>query len=309
MVATVLSCLAFGTLADAQRQRPDPSTADAAQREAAREHFDEGVSFAQAQRWGEAIRELEAARDIRATPAVYFNLGMAYRAVGRPRAAIAAYRTYLTSVGAGIEARRREEVEHLAHELEATIASLRVRAHPDSATVVLDGTTLESPAQWQPVDPGSHTLTVQASGYRTATRTLDLASSQTADLEISLVSEADSSRVVVESNLAQSAIRVDGRLVGNGRIEEYFSTGEHSLEVSAPGRSTFRRTFRVTGHGESRIHVTLTDQRTIFSSPWLWTGVGAVIIGAVVVGVVLGSGIEAPTHYPGAQQICLPGGC
>jgi hypothetical protein len=57
-------------------------------REAARLHFQRGVGYIEQERWADAILELQRARDLRVTPAVLYNLGLAYRAVGRNRDAM-----------------------------------------------------------------------------------------------------------------------------------------------------------------------------------------------------------------------------
>src|SRR6478752_2685514 len=75
------------------------ASADATTRERAREHFARGVQLIQEARWLDAIGELETARDLRVTPPVLYNLGLAQRAVGRNREAVTSFRGFLNLAG------------------------------------------------------------------------------------------------------------------------------------------------------------------------------------------------------------------
>jgi hypothetical protein len=84
------------------------------------------------------------------------------------------------------------------------------------------------------------------------------------------------------------------------------SVGEHVLQVQAPGREEQKRALSVRGGEVERIVIELKetpaapllatsaqpkrDQRSVWTSPWLWTGVGAVVAGGVLTAVLLSSG-------------------
>ncbi|MEI8255060.1 MAG: PEGA domain-containing protein [Deltaproteobacteria bacterium] len=279
-----------------------------ARREEARRHFEQGVNYAQESRWPDAIRELEAARDIRATPSVHFNLGLAYRAVGRARDAIAALRLYLTAAGAEADEQRRTEIVSMINQLAASLARIAVHVEPMTAAVTVDGVASPPGAAWLELDAGRHTVVAQADGYRTVTRAVTLSPGRSAELDVHLVSEGSAARVIIESNRPESTIRIDTRVVANGQADEVVAAGHHVIDVTAPGYSTFHREVDAIVGGSMRVQVTLTDQRTILSSPWLWTAVGAVVVGGVVLGAVLASGPEPVNGYGGAT-LCIGRGC
>jgi hypothetical protein len=82
--------------------------------------------------------------------------------------------------------------------------------------------------------------------------------------------------------------------------------GEHVLEVQAPGYQEEKRALSVTGGDAQRIVIELQpiqaapllatsaqpakQEQSVWNSPWLWTGVGAVVVGGVVAAVLLSSG-------------------
>jgi tetratricopeptide (TPR) repeat protein len=69
----------------------DPDT------EIARRHFERGTEHYDAGRYDEAVREFEAAREVRASPAFDYNIARCYDRLERVEEAIAAYRRYLSS--------------------------------------------------------------------------------------------------------------------------------------------------------------------------------------------------------------------
>ena len=84
------------------------------------------------------------------------------------------------------------------------------------------------------------------------------------------------------------------------------SVGEHVLQVQAPRYQEEKRALSVKGGEAVRIVIELKetpaaprlatsaqpqrDERSVWSSPWLWTGVGAVVVGGVLTAVLLSSG-------------------
>lgn len=85
----------------------------------AKEHFQRGTSFYDLGRYSEAIREFEAAYQLKNDPAFLYNLAQAYRLVGNPERALHFYRTYLRYVP---KAANRAEIEERIEALEKAAA-------------------------------------------------------------------------------------------------------------------------------------------------------------------------------------------
>ena len=85
------------------------------------------------------------------------------------------------------------------------------------------------------------------------------------------------------------------------------SVGEHVLQVQTPGYQEEKRALSVKGGELERIVIELKDtlsapllatsaqpkreEHSVWSSPWLWTGVGAVVVGGVLTAVLLSSSV------------------
>ena len=171
--------------AHAQTSAPAPTEA---QRAEARAHFHRATSFLRSNRWLDAIPELEAARALAVTPSVLFNLGLAQRAVGRLRASRENFRAFLQATP-GVSPGTRAQVLDYLIELSASLGHLELHPTPDHVTVMLDGQPAPPPLADLEVDPGTHVVTVSASGFVSATRTVQVGIGQRVVLELQLVAE------------------------------------------------------------------------------------------------------------------------
>lgn len=105
-----------------------------------------------------------------------------------------------------------------------------------------------------------------------------------------------------------SRILVDGSLVASDtKALLTLNVGEHTLVVQADGYHDEQRSLSVKGGEQLTLAIELRSQQvapqlatsnaepirddgSVWSSPWLWSGVGAVVIGGVAVGILLAAG-------------------
>ncbi|MFO0602674.1 MAG: PEGA domain-containing protein [Polyangiales bacterium] len=296
---TLLAALLAPAAAAAQAvpdAAPPPSDASAPDpaRDAARGHFQRGVELIEQERWADAIQELERAQALRVTPAVLYNLGLSYRAVGRNREAMGAFRAFGRTAGPAGDPALAARVEAYVRELAAGLGRLDVQVEPAGARVRVDGAIVDARDVLE-VDPGRHVVAVEAEGFVGESRTVDVARGAQATVALRLVpASAASARVVVRAEPAGALVRIDGRDVGFGAVEETVGPGTHTLEVSAAGHAGFRRSFEARPGQTQTIRAVLTPQRSVLSSPWLWVGVAAVAAGVGVAIYFLTSDLEPP---------------
>lgn len=98
-----------------------PARADdaAAASAAAREHYQKGTSFYDLGRYADAIKEFEAAYEIKNDPALLYNLAQSNRLAGNSEQALHFYRTYLRYVP---KAANRTEIEERIKQLDQLVA-------------------------------------------------------------------------------------------------------------------------------------------------------------------------------------------
>jgi hypothetical protein len=271
-----------------------PSPPDDTARQQAREHFTRGVQLIQEARWLDAISELEAAREIRVTPPVLYNLGLAQRAVGRNREAVQSFRGFLTLAGANRNPDLARQAETYIRELSTAIGQLELRVEPANAAISIDGRAASTVGSRVEVDPGRHVIVARADGYAPETRAVDVPRGGTAVVVMRMVQTASAAHLRVESNVREALIRIDGHDVGFGNADENLREGHHVIEVRAARHATFRREYDAFAGTSTTMHAVLEDQRTVFERPLFWVITGVVLAGAAATTVILLSGVDPP---------------
>ncbi len=167
-LVVALGCLAVAAPAQARWERPaSPSAADI---EAARALYEEGLRSIDALRWDEALRAFEEAYARSGVGAALYNVAVALRALGRHVEARDAGEQLLRE-HVELDPQLREDVERLVREERARIAVLMLESLPrdPAPSVRLDGRLAtddgERPLRLD-VDPGTHALFVAAPGMR-----------------------------------------------------------------------------------------------------------------------------------------------
>ncbi|MFO0650582.1 MAG: PEGA domain-containing protein [Polyangiales bacterium] len=262
-------------------------------REEARAHFQRGVELIGAERWADAILELRRAQELRATPAVLFNLGLALRAVGRNREAMAAFREFSRMSGATTNPELAARVDAYVQELTAGLGRVVLLVEPPSATVQIDGLAVRANESVE-VDPGRHVIIAAADGFAGENRTVEVARGSQSTVMLRMVPLVLSSRVTVTADPSGALVRIDGQNVGFGSVEETVRPGSHTLEVSAEGYYTFRRRFEALAGQSQTLRANLSNSRGVVESPWFWLGVGALAAGGGVAAFFLLQDLAPP---------------
>jgi tetratricopeptide (TPR) repeat protein len=159
-VAAALLCAMSGTAAAQAGKAADPPRDNKA---LAKEHFQRGTSFYDLGRYNEAIREFEAAYQLKNDPAFLYNLAQSYRLAGNPERALHFYRTYLRYVP---KAPNRAEIEERIAALERSAAdkASTQTAPPPVVTTPPPTTTTPPPATTTPPTTAPPTGTTPPSG-------------------------------------------------------------------------------------------------------------------------------------------------
>ena len=255
-----------------------------AQPNVAFELFRQGMQAMERNRFDEAVELLRASLASTARPATAFNLALALRATGR----LSDASQILEGLLAGRYGELREAGADEAREVLATLQgemselSLDVDG-PDDVQVRIDGgrLTLDRGRAVVRLDPGRHVVVVSALDHRTFEQEVRLSRGERARLAVHLepVDDRREGVLVVESEAPDVLLEVAGRR-GHSPLRVELPPGEYTVEAIAPEGRT--RT-RVTVPPGREVRLTMQRPRTdrrLRRSPWLWTAVSLVLIGA-----------------------------
>jgi tetratricopeptide (TPR) repeat protein len=149
-VVVFLAALLCAGTARAQEKPADSKTA-------AKEHYNRGTSFYDLGRYDEAIKEFEAAYQLKNDPAFLYNLAQSYRQAGNHEQAVHFYKTYLRYVP---KAPNKADIEEKIKSEEQLAAQKGTGTQPPPGT----GTTTPPPPGTGTTPPPPGTGTTQPPG-------------------------------------------------------------------------------------------------------------------------------------------------
>ncbi|MBI2896208.1 MAG: PEGA domain-containing protein [Deltaproteobacteria bacterium] len=274
----------------------------------AREHFERGVRLLDDLRYADAAGELEESIEAQESPPALFNLGLAYRGMGRYRKAIAAFGRFL-EVATRRHAQMRANATSIVGELTGALAHVHVGVRGGATQVVMDEESIATgDGQYEvEADPGRHVVRASREGYQPARREVEVDPGGSARLVLDVSAHPLPGHLVVDSGTPEAEIRLDGRLVGHGRFAADLTPGHHDLELAASGHGTVRRRIEVRPGSHDRLALRLVvveRPRTILERWWFWAGAAALTAGAVVGAILLWPPENEP-YYDGSLDFIV----
>jgi hypothetical protein len=235
----------------------------------------------------EALAAYEEAWAANPDPALYFNRGRAYLALGEYPAALDQLEAFSREASPELRAKV-PGLEKLLREVQGKVSTIAITSNVEGATVALDGARLGTTpiAHGVRVAAGTGKLLVVKDGYLPFERVIALPGGGLATVDATLASRTTSGILAVTSRVAGAVVTVDGKSVGNVPSEIVVASGPHQVEVSLAGHRTASSSVVVAAG--SRRDVTLDPEReSILGAWWFWTGVGVVAAGVTITIVAL----------------------
>jgi hypothetical protein len=181
--------------------------ADPGAEQRALEHFERGLAHARSGEVFAAAAEFEQAHRESPNYQVLYNLGQAYRLMGKPVEAVDALERYLAEGGARISPERREEVTGLIASERQRIGAVALDVTPASARLEVDGRAFEYTGTTVHVElvVGEHSFVASAPGYVPWVEKIGVEPGRTVLRTVELVKLAASSRTTPPGTAASCA--------------------------------------------------------------------------------------------------------
>lgn len=274
--------------------------------DAARADFAAGVKAAAEGHWGEALVAFDRSYATKPHALTMYNIATCERALGnytraREKYDLAKKRHLETNE---LPSSYADDLEAKRGEIERSLAHLSVTLDPPDAAIAVDGrpvtkgdgdgkemvagvgapgaaAVLPAPKFELALDPGPHVFTVEHKGFQTAIVRRDLPASShgTLDLGITRLPAV----IHIAASRPDAVVRLDGQDVGVVPLALSRPAGRHDVDVRSLGFVPYHTTLSVMPGEEPRLDVKLTPEKPAFYTRWwFWTGVGALVVGAVV---------------------------
>jgi len=146
---------------------------------------EEGEQHLTAGRYAEAVTAFDASYRAEATASALYNMGLAYKAMGRPDKALEAFEAFLKFADAKSDATHIGSGRSEVDAIKAGYARFVLQLTPANATIEIDGAPAhaENGELWVPI--GNRSIKIRATDYETYQQRLDVAAGRF-DLEVHL---------------------------------------------------------------------------------------------------------------------------
>ena len=217
-------------------QKKKGGAEDEASKEA-KQRFVKGVEFFNNGEYAAALAEFHWAYEVSPHYMVLFNIGRCYAKIGKHIEAIGYFEKYLEEAGDKIPKKRKEEVRKELDALIKIIAYLEVEVNVKGAEIMITGKIVGTyPLEEKvKVEPGPHTVSVSAEGYKSTSRDVVVASGATMTVDFELEEIVKWARLMVESDVPKAVIVVDGKEKGKAPWEGMVKAGKVSVFIKAKG--------------------------------------------------------------------------
>jgi hypothetical protein len=280
--ALALALLVLATLPGLARADDPPQAAETAAE--LRRRGDEAMDQRRA---AEALEAYRRAAALEPAPALLYNIGRALLATGDFAGALASFEQYQREAPEELKART-HLLGQIMTELEGKVATVEIAGTPAGARVLVRNVDVGAVPLALRVNAGAAEIRVVHEGYEPTLETRMLAPRTATRIDVALAPERTTGQLAIVARPGGTTVRVDGRPRGASPLTLDLEPGSHEVVLDAPAHQ--RRTLAIAiARGESRrIDVTLDRRATpLLESPWFWTGVGAVVVGAVATTLAL----------------------
>ena len=228
--------------------------------------FNRGVSLVKEQRWGEAIAAFQLSYSHAPKARVQYNIAMCFKVLDDYPRAILHLRQYLEEVRDAPVPDLRKQAAHEIAALSSWVGWLDITAEPTGATLKIDDSApIDLPlVASYPVLPGQHTVTVSAARFKAFTTTLNADAGETVSLQAELVPASGALRVNCPEQ-DDATVSIDGTVVGACPYKGEISLGEHSIQVTRPGKNEY--VTKITAIEHELVTLTMTPPSTPALAP------------------------------------------
>jgi len=235
-----------------------------------------------------AIIKYQQAYDLSKDPRLLFNMALCHRSLHAWARMGTLLRQYEREAAKAMSAGERADVDSALAAIQNLVGTVRLTVSQPGATVAVDGETLGETPLPDPMvlDLGKHSLTVSKPGFETFHQAVAIGGGGETNVSVALVAQGHRSRLVVAADEG-ATVTVDDRVGSQGRFDGKLEPGVHQVQVTEPGKMTYKVDVDLRD-GETRtLQVTLESEKH-GGSPWPWIIGGAVVAaGAAVAGYFL----------------------
>ncbi len=189
-------------------------------------------------------------------------------------------------------------------ELEARLVTLEIEvpaSEREGLELLVDGRAVEPAAQISMrLDPGPHTVHARREGYQPLFVDREMSPGDREHVEVRLAERP--ARLTVAANVDDAEVLLDGAAIGVVPFDSEIAPGRHEIVVQSEDFVPHRTVLDVASGDTARVEADLEEEPTpIYARWWFWTGIAAVVAGAVIATWALTRPEPEPPPYDGGN--------
>lgn len=290
LVPVLLLGIVGGREVQAQGRKPAASKpdakADAQKIEAA--HLKSAADVLMDQdRYADAVILYQRAYELSSDPALLYNQGRAFEALGDYPTALEKLESFERDAPPAVRARV-PGLHELIVDLRGRIATIVVRTNAPAARLLVrqKDEGIISLEKRLSTRAGPATIEVDADGYESFRREVELSAGATLVIEAALTPKKRDALVIVRTTPSADVL-FDGKALGRSPLQVRATPGSHELVARADGYYEEKVPMTLALGDRRDVELDMRSTPGIASKWWFWTGIGAVVAGGVVTAILL----------------------
>jgi hypothetical protein len=238
-------------------------------------------------RYADAVVLYQRAYELSNDPALLYNQGRAFEALGDYPTALEKLEIFERDATPAVRARV-PGLKELITDLRGRIATLVVRTNAPAARLLVrqkDEGIINAEKRLS-TRAGPVSIEVDADGFETFRRDLDLSAGAVVVVEANLTPKKRDALVVVRTTPSVDVL-FDGKALGRSPLQVRATPGSHELVARGDGYYEERVPMTLALGDRRDVEIEMRSTPGIASKWWFWTGIGVVIAGGVATAIVL----------------------
>jgi hypothetical protein len=291
LLVSFLLLTAFGRSAHAQGRKGDPRKPEAPKTDNQKNeagHLKSAADVLMDQdRYADAVVLYQRAYELSNDPALLYNQGRAFEALGDYPTALEKLEVFDREAPPSVRARV-PGLKELITDLRGRIATIVVRTNAPAARLLIrqKDEGIINVEKRLLTRAGTASVEVDADGYETFRRDVELSAGATLVVEANLTPKKRDALVVVRTTPSADVL-FDGRALGRSPLQVRATPGEHELVARADGYYEERVPMTLALGDRRDVDLEMKSTPGILSKWWFWTSIGVVIAGGVATALVL----------------------
>jgi hypothetical protein len=231
-----------------------------------------------------AFTKYEQAYKLSKDPRLLFNMAICARGLHAYAKMQALLLRYQRESGPNMPAQDKVDVSGALGVIRTLVGSVKLTVSEPGATVAVDGQAVGTTPLSEPlvIDLGTHTIAIAKPDFDPVERKVQIVGGAEVPLAVTLSARRHVAQLVVSAG-DDATVVIDDTVAGKGRFDGQVAAGAHNVQVTEPGKITFKTDVDLQDGETRQVQITLESEKG-HGAIWPWVVAGAAAAAGAAVG-------------------------